>query len=307
MVKRHLVLARCAALAAAGTFTLPSFAGEDTKQVVGKETTPVEQIKESCITGDLGVNVVSQYITRGLILEDSGFIAQPYADLYFKLYEGEGFLNKITLNLGIWSSIHSEHTDAGLASGSDNSTTASWYEFDYTVGVSFVFAKNFTFTPTYMEYLSPNDAFITARFIQFKLAYDDTDLLGKFALHPYGVFEVYLDNSTTGNGGIDDPLYYEVGIAPGFSAGPVALTFPVKAGFGSNEFYAYDEAFGYVAAGVAASVPLTFIPECYGKWALNTSATYYHLGEALDGPEDPVVRSDGSDTFVFTGGIGMTF
>ena len=50
---------------------------------------------------------------------------QPYVDLYFKLYEGEGFLNKVSLNLGLWSSINSRKTDAGAVSGGKGATR-SW-------------------------------------------------------------------------------------------------------------------------------------------------------------------------------------
>src|SRR4051794_38768000 len=86
---------------AAGIAAIPavSFAGTESSGKDAKKLTEV--VKESCITGDLGVNVVSEYISRGLVLENQGVIAQPYADLYFKLYSGDGFINKVTLNLGI--------------------------------------------------------------------------------------------------------------------------------------------------------------------------------------------------------------
>src|SRR4051812_15037640 len=83
---------------AAGISIIPavSFAGTPSKEV--KEV--VEKCKESCITGDLGVNVVSLYASRGVVFENQGAIIQPYADIYFKVYEGEGFLNKVSVNLG---------------------------------------------------------------------------------------------------------------------------------------------------------------------------------------------------------------
>src|SRR4051812_16446544 len=143
----------------AGILSLPAFsyAGQEVKET--KEV--VEKCKESCITGDLGVNIVSQYISRGVIFENQGGIIEPYADLYFKLYEGEGFMNKVSLNLGIWNSFHSYKTDAGLYSGTHvtdvttyktddgfngteihekhhgvstqkASSTRAWYEFDFT-------------------------------------------------------------------------------------------------------------------------------------------------------------------------------
>ncbi len=84
----------------AGILALPtlSFAG---KEIVSKDKNPVEVVKESCITGDIGVNVVSQYISRGLIFENQGAIIEPYADLYFRIYKGDGFINKVSVNIGI--------------------------------------------------------------------------------------------------------------------------------------------------------------------------------------------------------------
>ena len=295
----------------AGMTILPalSYAGQEIKE--SKDI--VEKTKETCITGDLGINIVSQYVSRGVIFENQGGILQPYADLYFKLYESDSsFLNKVSLNLGIWNSFHSRKTDAGLASGNsgdstqDASSTRNWYEFDFTAGVSFTFAKNFTFTPSYYTFLSPNDGFDTFQGLNLKLAYDDTDLLGAFALHPY--VQVLFELENKAGTGKDEGVYYEVGIAPSVPLGPVTLTFPITAGFGSNDFYGSahtrtvfvdaedeltgdtirtesnetsisNETFGFVSAGVTASYAMKFIPECYGTWTVNAGYTYFHLGD----------------------------
>lgn len=302
----------------AGILALPtlSFAGT---QMAGKESKDVvEAVKESCITGDLGINVVSQYVSRGVIFENQGGIIQPYADLYFKLYEGEGFLNKISLNLGIWNSFHSRKTDAGLVNGAGTSSTRSWYEFDFTAGVSFTFAKNFTLTPSYFTFLSPNDGFSTFQGVNVKLAYDDTDLLGAFALHPY--VQVLWEAENKAGTGADEGFYYEVGIAPSFAAGPVTVSFPITAGFGSNDFYGSlnqstgqieDETFGFVSGGVALSYALAFIPECYGTWTASANATYYYLGDGTKdfntAPRGGVVRDDDEHEVVFGGGLVVAF
>jgi len=289
-----------------------SWAGTSGKEVKNV----VEQTKESCITGDLGVGVVTQYVSRGVIFENQGAIVQPYADLYFKLYEGDGFLNKIQLNLGAWSSIHSRHTDAGIVSGG-SSTTRSWYEFDWTAGVSFTFAKNFTFTPSIYSFVSPADAFSTFYGLNLKLAYDDTDLLGAFALHPYVQVMFELENKA--GTGSDEGVYYEVGIAPSFPVGPLTVTVPVTAGFGSNDFYGSlnddgtisDEWFGFVSAGVNLTYNLTFIPECYGKWAVTGGATYYYLGEGTSDfnteARGGAVRDFKNNEWVFSGGLVINF
>jgi hypothetical protein len=307
----------------AGILAIPAVSFGGTEMSSSKESKPVvETVKESCITGDIGINVVSQYVSRGVIFENQDAIIQPYADLYFKIYEGDGFFNKITLNLGIWNSFHSRKTDAGLADDvgaarRGGSTTDSWYEFDFTAGVSFTFLKNFTFTPSYFTFLSPNDGFSTFHGVNAKLAYDTTDAFG-FNLAPY--VQVLWELENKAGTGSDEGIYYEVGIAPSFPVGPLTVTLPVTAGFGSNDFYGSldtgrgvieEEHFGFVSGGVNLAYNLTFVPECYGTWTVNANATYYYLGE---GTRDFNTRERGGDVrdrqeheVVFGGGLMVAF
>ncbi|MHA3773605.1 hypothetical protein ACXR0O_18880 [Verrucomicrobiota bacterium sgz303538] len=319
---KHSIVKFCA-LAAGVILPSLSWAGTET---AGKEVqTVVEKAKESCITGDIGINVVSQYISRGVIFENQGAILQPYADLYFKLYEGEGFLNKVQLNLGIWNSFQSRKTDAGVADDNGSarrhgSTTDSWYEFDFTAGISFTFAKYWTFTPSYYTFLSPNDGFATFQGLNLKLAFDDTEFLGAFALHPY--VQVLFELENKAGTGPDEGVYYEVGIAPSFPIGPVTATIPITAGFGSDGFYGSlnqhtgqvdNEWFGYVSAGINLSYGLTFIPECFGKWSVSAGYTYYYLGDGTRDFNTPQrggsVRSGeaNQNEHVFSGGLVVNF
>jgi hypothetical protein len=305
---------------AASISAVPALSLAGTEMASGKESKPiVEKTKESCITGDIGITVVSQYVSRGVIFENQGGIIQPYADLYFKLLEGDGFVNKISLNLGIWNSFHSRKTDAGLVNGTPGaSSTRSWYEFDFTAGLAITFAKNFTFTPSYYTFLSPNDGFSTFHGLNLKLAYDDTDLLGAFALHPY--VQVLFEMENKAGTGADEGVYYEVGIAPSVPLGPVTLTFPITAGFGSNDFYGSlnettglidDESFGFVSGGVTASYNLGFIPECYGTWTVTAGYTFYHLGEGTQdfntAARGGAVRDGDENEHVFSGGLMVAF
>ena len=293
-----------AAILSAPAISFAGTTGKDMKAVI-------EKCKESCISGDLGINVVSQYVTRGVIFENQGAILQPFADIYFRLYQGEGFLNKVSLNLGIWNSFHSKHTDA--ASGS---TTPGWYESDFTAGLSFTFAKNFTFTPSYYTFLSPNDGFSTFQGLNLALGYDTTDLIG-FNLAPK--VQVLFELENKAGTGAEEGVYYEVGIAPAFPVGPVVISVPITAGFGSNDFYGsvdskgniHDEGFGYVSAGVNVAYAMKFIPECYGAWTVTAGYTYYRLG---DGTSDfntqergGGVRGESENEHVFSGGLGIAF
>jgi hypothetical protein len=316
---KHTLAKFCALTA--GALLLPTLSWAGT-EVAYKESKPVVEVEEeSRISGDLGINVVSQYVSRGLVLENQGAIIQPYADLYFKVYEGEGFLNAVQINLGIWNSFHDQKTDAGVASGSGSSTTRSWYEFDFTAGVSFTFAKNFTFTPSYFTFLSPNDGFSTFQGLNLKLAYDDSSLWGgKFALNPY--VQVLFELENKAGSGADEGVYYEVGIAPSFPVGPLTVTLPVTAGFGSNDFYGSlnestgaidDEAFGFVSGGVNLAYDLAFIPKSYGSWTVTAGYTYYYLGDGASDFNTPqrggAVRSSEGDEHehVFSAGLVVAF
>ena len=275
------------------------YAGTESKAVV-------ETATKSAITGDLGVNFVSEYISRGAPQEIKGVIAQPYADLYFSLYEGEGFVNKVSLNLGVWSSLHSAHTLAGSVNGSGLSTTSAWYEFDYTPGVAVTFAKNYTLTASYLEFDSPNDAFLASRNVNFSLAYNDTDLLGAFALHPHVTYMRELDGKAVNGYSTKEGNYYEVGIVPALPAyGPVTVSFPINAGFGSSQFYLENKAFGYFSGGANASVALP-IPTKFGTWAFNAGVTYYRLADQASWVYAKENTID-NNRFVYQAGIGATF
>ena len=111
--------------------------------------------------------------------------------------------------------------------------------------------------------------------------------------------------------GTEEGIYYEVGIAPSFQAGPATISLPINVGLGSNGFYGSpvtgtgDDTFGFVSAGVAAELPLHFLPECLGQWALKANATYYHLGDNTSAVTSVI---DGDENqWSFGGGVVVSF
>ena len=282
-----------------------SFAGTASAGKDYKDHKMIEKCKESCISGDIGIDVVSMYIARGIPLENQGAILQPYMDLSFRLFQGDGALSSVSLDLGFWQSFHSRKTGAGGVFGGGGSTTNAWYESDFTAGLSFVFNKNITLSPYYRAYMSPNDAFNTAQDIGLRLALDDSDMLGAWALHPYALVQFDVENSS-GNG-TDSGVYYEVGIAPGMQLGPIALSLPIKAGFGSSNYYANDAGYGFFSAGVNAEYKLAFVPECLGDWSAHANATYYNLGSGTSGAGVSAIRDHDHHEVVFGGGLRVAF
>jgi hypothetical protein len=317
MVKTHKQIAALFATLALGS--LAAVAGTDTSKD-SKAVAPVEPAATSNISGDAGVEFVSTYYSRGILQGPqgkAGFDAQPYLDLYFKLYEDDkAVLSKVTLNLGLWSNLASD-TKPSLG-GPVTRGLSSWTEFDWMPGVSFVIAKNFTLTVSYFEFDYPAQGGSPQRSINSSLAYDDTDLLGTFALHPHFTYLQELTGNPNGGhvglglaGGGEKGQYYEIGIAPSFtflksSKYPITLTLPVTAGFGSDGFY--GTGFGYASAGGNLSVPLAFIPSSFGSWTANAGGTYYYLGTNTARANGQFSNSGvNHDAGVASVGLGLTF
>lgn len=150
------------------------------------------------------------------------------------LYEKDDF--KIDALLGAWNSFHGQKTGAYT----HGDFTEYWYESDLIAGFTLTKGK-VSFTTTYTFLTSPSDAYETVQELDFTLAYDDTDLLGKWALHPYWLLgvETGADGSDCAN--TQPGTYFELGVAPGFSFDvgktPVAISFPASVGLSLHDYY----------------------------------------------------------------------
>jgi hypothetical protein len=321
MVKTHKHIASLvASLALVGAFAVPMTVKAGTETATGKEQkATVEEAKKSYITGDLGFTATNDYLSRGIFQSfEAGAKFQPYLDLYFQLYsDDKGVLNNITFNLGFWSDLE---TNPHARFGYGNNSVPVWQEFDWMPGISFTFEKNFTFTVSYFEYDYPNqNGGPAARSINLNLAYNDTDLLGMWALHPHITFLQEVDNHMGLNtdASVFDPKgnlgqYYEIGIAPSFtfmkeSKYPLTLTLPQTAGFGSSGFY--GTGFGYFSSGGTLSVPLAFIPSGFGSWTASVGGTYYYLGPRTSdlGGFATFSNGDRHNVGVYFTSLGLTF
>lgn len=264
------------------------------------EKKPADEIQDNRWSGELGVNFVAAYYAFGILQENKGAIAQPFLNLSCSLFESDGFINEATIGVQLWSSIHSRKTGAAA-----DSVVPAWYEFDYYVPIGITFAKNATLMVGYFEYDFPNGSFTTQRSVNATLGYDDTVLLGKFALNPHVTVLYNFDGVL----GIErsNAWYAELGIGPGFTVGQgsayaTTVRFPLAVGFGDNHFYPEDS-YGFFSAGVNVSVPLAFMSKSPGTWTVNAGLTYLNLGEAT-----AAINAEGSHSaFVGQLGFSITF
>jgi hypothetical protein len=245
------------------------------------------------ISGSVQWDSTNAYFFRGILQERHGYIAQPWGELYYSLFQSEeGFIRDVSIGGGVWASFHTEDTNFTHA-------PHSLYETDWYPVVSVEFAHNLTLTGIYYFYTSPNGAFTTAQEFNLKLAWDDSETFGRFALQPWINLAIETNNTAFGD---HEGQGLQMGIAPTLytffenETYPVTLSAPFELGLAINNYYeeedGSEDTFGYFSFGLSASVPLAFMP--VGEWTftLTTKGMYLSptLGEAnLDRRLQPLV------------------
>jgi hypothetical protein len=309
MPKKHYLTIAAAAMLGLSTIST-ALAGTETAAPGKDGKTPAAPCPVTYITGDFGVTFTSEYISRGIVQEKQtkGVIAQPYLDLYFKLYTGTGFIDAVSAQLSFWSDIGSNHDTATATAGAQD-----WYEFDWDPGISVTFAQKFTLLVQYFEFDYPSSAQSTARSINATLTYDDSSLLGAFAMHPHATVLWELGSVPGGFAGLKGHgWYYELGVAPSYtflpkSTYPITVALPTTVGLGDQSGFYQGNTFGYFSVGPSVSVPLAFIPSGYGSWTLTAAYTYYYEGTTVRAANAPPVGNGADSRHVFSGAIGCTF
>jgi hypothetical protein len=254
---------------------------------------------EGRISLSAGADFSNAYYFRGILQTNKSFVAQPYADVTFNLYEGENGLNSVGATLGFWNSFQSRNTV-------DVSDPTAWYEVDLYGGFTFGLFDNWETGVTYTAYISPNNAFSTVQEISFSFSFDDSELLGAFALAPSALLAVEVKGQA--DGGSNKGVYLQLGVEPGFTLiesenYPVSLSFPLTLGLSLSDYYQNstgdDDTFGYFDLGVNLSVPLSFIPADYGSWEVFVKGDFLFLGDNLEAVND-------GDSFEAIGTIGIS-
>ncbi len=227
----------------------------------------------------LNLDYTSAYLYRGIIQEDSGFILQPAARLTINLHESEEW--KLDAYFATWNSFHGQKTGAKTS----GDFSEYWYESDLLGGLALSTGK-LSFAMQYVFLTSPSDAYETVEELNFTVGFDDSDLLGAFALKPYALLAIETGADASDGAHSDTGTYLELGVAPGFEvdygATPITITFPASVGFSLEDYYqdaeGKDDAFGFAQIGVKASIPLPMNSR-YGAWTLNAGVSAILLGD----------------------------
>jgi hypothetical protein len=271
-----------------------------------------DKLTPKFVTGLLDLPLSNYYLTpRGVIVEDTGVIAQPMLQLFFNLYEGDGPINSVTGMAGIWNSIHSKQR------GPDSSTVENWNEMDLLSSLSVTFLNSWTFTFAYEYWVSPIDAFPSASHIELKLGYSDSFLKsllgsGELSINPYINFFIELKNKTAALATVDESFYFELGMVPKyvFAGYPLTIELPTYLTFPGDDYYSQNSTLGVFGTGVRVTAPLTFINWRYGRWSAHVDFIYKHLvndGVVFDNINNLPPHSDTRNPTQVVGGITLYF
>lgn len=266
------------------------------RQAEGDEPAAPEGAEPSRFHFSLGADYTTAYFNRGYNVEDSGWIVQPFADLSLDVIRLDDAT--ISITMGTWNSFQGEATDAGTS----DRFTKYWYECDLYAGVGLT-AGHWDFQARYYAYTSPSDAFETIEEIYLSGAFDDSELLGAWALQPSAI--VAIEVGDVANDGEGTGSYLQLGVAPGFafdagSVTDVAVSFPASVGLSLHDYYegpdGENDVFGYASVGVTVGVPLP-IDKSWGQWTLRAGVQGLYLGgvtsEVNDGNHFEVIGTAG--------------
>jgi len=108
----------------------------------------------------------------------------------------------------------------------------------------------------YTAYMSPNDRFQTVQELAFSFGYNDSKLLGPFALNPNALLAFEVKGQA--NAGAHKGVCLQLGIAPGLTLFdkteyPIAVSVPINFGISLSDYYEFgtgnDDGFGWWSVG----------------------------------------------------------
>jgi hypothetical protein len=232
------------------------------------------------VGGSIGLDTTNAYFYRGILQEREGIIFQPAVEVTYNFFSADdGALRDVTGSVGGWWSFQSERTGA--------TQDPQWlYEGDYYAGLSFGFDGGISAGATYTFLTSPNDAFSTTQELNLQLAWDDSEAFGAWSMQPWANLTIETNRTAFGP---DEGVGLQLGVEPTLYTTEdesFTLTAPAEIGLALHDYYENagggENTFGFANVGLAAAIPLTFMPEGYGDWSLGLSAKYYFFSSTLE-------------------------
>jgi hypothetical protein len=218
----------------------------------------------------------NQYIFRGLVLNNKGWIGQAGSDLWADLLDTDDL--RISSVVGFWATLH-PGDKAKVGAG-----PAAWYESRIDGGL-ILGVGDLVLDGRLVIYSSPNGSFEDIYELRGVIAYDDDRLFSQGSSRAiFRGFAPKLTLAYEAKGARDQQksgAYAEVAIAPRLHilegvALSADLSFPISAGFSVADYYEFadkngdikDHGLGFASFGTNLVLALGFVPERLGVWTL---------------------------------------
>jgi hypothetical protein len=240
------------------------------------------------LTGSM--DAANAYLFRGIPQDDTGLILWPAADLGVALRSSDGTVRSITVNVGMWNSLHTGIT------GADGPSGKLWYESDFWTSVGVGFAGGVNVAAIYTAYTSPNGAFPSVKELSLKAS------AGVRGTNPYALVAFELEGQA--DGGAVEGRYLELGAAPSLGLAGITVAAPVKVGLSLDGYYEGlrgDERFGFFSVGGSVTVPLSSERSRLGRWSVHGGADYVRLGDSN------ALRLGDNTKVIISAGLGLSY
>ena len=240
------------------------------------------------LTGSMDAS--NAYLFRGIPQDDTGLILWPAADLGLMLKSGSGTVRSITVNVGMWNSLHTGIT------GADGPNGKLWYESDFWTSVGVGLPGHVNVSATYTAYTSPNGAFPSVKEVSLRAS------SGVRGTNAYALVAFELEGQA--DGGAVEGRYLELGAAPSLGLGGLTVAVPVKVGLSLDGYYEGlrgDERFGFFSVGGSVTVPLSNERSRFGRWNVHGGADYVRLGDSN------ALRLGENSKVIISAGIGLSY
>jgi hypothetical protein len=263
--------------------------------------------QSASLHGFADVSFKNDYITpRGLAVTEQGQTIQALDGLVLDVpLDPKSIIPDVSFVAGTWSDWNPDYDPAR--------NKESFNEFDWFIGGNAKIGQDFKAGVQYVEFISPQKAFVTEKNLEFSLYFDDSHYLKTITLQPYAkLFYAMSGGSTVVVGKAGGTFDVELGAVPTWdlhgSGVPIVLSAPTWVTVGPSDFWGGDGNTGVFSTGLKATLPLSAIPASAGHWSVYGSYQYYRLvNDRLILAESLLNGKSDRDLSLFSVGLSLGF
>ncbi len=231
--------------------------------------------QELSLHGFGDVSVKNDYVTpRGLPVTTAGETVQAVDGLVLdQPLDPKGFFTDVSFVAGTfmdWNPDYDHHRNS-----------ESFNEIDWFLGVNTRIGKDWRVGVQFVEFDSPQKAYVAEKNIEFSAAFDDSPYMPVVKFQPYvKLFYAVAGGSTVAVGKPGGTFDVEIGADPTFDLKrydiPLILSAPSWVTVGPSDFWGGGGNGGVFSTGLRLTHPLP-LPPSAGHWSIYGGYQFYHL------------------------------